>query len=181
MAIHQFLRFEWDERKQKANIRKHGISFIEARSVFLDENGIFISDPDHSELEDRFLMIGMSAKARMLVVAHCFRNGQIRLISARKATIHEPETLPGYSSWETNTIFQMASRILTISFWKSRSPFAWIFQPSTISRNSRRKLACLIKAWSIIIWGIAQNQRKNRKWSGISNNVCDYKRTRHIT
>ncbi len=88
--------FEWDEAKEESNVLKHGVSFLEARSVFLDEEGIFISDPDHSEHEDRFLLIGMSSKSRMLVVSHCFRKGRIRLISARKATKREPETLPGF-------------------------------------------------------------------------------------
>ena len=81
------LRFEWDERKSGANIRKHGISFEEARTAFYDENAIQYFDPDHSEDEDRFLLLGMSFKLRVLVVCHCFRESEtvIRMISARKA------------------------------------------------------------------------------------------------
>ncbi len=81
------LRFEWDEKKEKANIRKHGVSFDEARSVFYDENAMQFYDPDHSESEDRFIMLGMSYKLHTLVVCHCFRENErtIRFISARKA------------------------------------------------------------------------------------------------
>ncbi len=66
-------RFEWDERKEKANIKKHGVSFNEARTVFYDENAIQFFDPDHSKSEDRFILLGISLKLRILVVCHCFR------------------------------------------------------------------------------------------------------------
>ncbi|MBW1942769.1 MAG: BrnT family toxin [Deltaproteobacteria bacterium] len=81
------LRFEWDERKEKANIKKHGVSFNEARTVFYDENAIQFSDPDHSESEDRFILLGISLKLRILIVCHCFRESEtvVRIISARKA------------------------------------------------------------------------------------------------
>jgi uncharacterized protein len=81
------LQFEWDNRKEKANIKKHGVSFDEARSVFYDENAMQFFDPDHSEDEDRFIMLGISFKLRILVVCHCFRESEtmIRIISARKA------------------------------------------------------------------------------------------------
>jgi len=81
------LQFEWDKRKEKANVRKHGISFEEARSAFYDENAIQFSDPDHSGEEDRFILLGISFKLRVLVVCHCFRENDrvIRIISARKA------------------------------------------------------------------------------------------------
>jgi len=81
------LKFEWDKRKEKANVRKHGISFEEARSAFYDENAIQFSDPDHSDGEDRFILLGISFKLRVLVVCHCFRENDtvIRIISARKA------------------------------------------------------------------------------------------------
>jgi uncharacterized DUF497 family protein len=81
------LRFEWDERKKKANIKKHGVSFDEARTVFYDENAIQFFDPDHSEDEDRFILLGISFKLRILVVCHCFRKNVmvVRIISARKA------------------------------------------------------------------------------------------------
>lgn len=81
------LRFEWDERKEKANIKKHGVSFNEARTVFYDENAIQFFDPDHSESEDRFILLGISLKLRILVVCHCFWESEtvVRIISARKA------------------------------------------------------------------------------------------------
>lgn len=86
------LRFEWDNKKDKTNVKKHGISFHEARSVFFDDHAIQFFDPDHSVEEDRFLLLGMNFKLRTLVVCHCFRESEtvIRIISARKAD-HEEE------------------------------------------------------------------------------------------
>jgi len=85
------LRFEWDDRKEKINIRNHGISFDEVRTVFYDENAIQFFDPDHSEDEDRFILLGMSFKLRILIVCHCFRENEtvVRIISARKADKNE--------------------------------------------------------------------------------------------
>ena len=84
------IRFVWDKSKASLNKRKHGISFEEAQTVFYDENAIEYFDPDHSENEDRFIMLGFSFKLRMLVVCYCMRTGNtIRIISARKATRHE--------------------------------------------------------------------------------------------
>jgi uncharacterized DUF497 family protein len=87
------LRFEWDENKNRENKKKHRVSFEDARTVFLDENAIRYFDPDHSEDEDRFLMLGMSYTLRILVVCHCFRTEDlvIRIISARKADKTEQE------------------------------------------------------------------------------------------
>src|SRR5262245_35983551 len=81
------LRFEWDERKNKSNRRKHGVSFEEAQTAFSDERGVVIDDPEHSDDEDRFVLLGMSAALRVLVVCHCCRAGGdvIRIISARRA------------------------------------------------------------------------------------------------
>ena len=92
------IRFEWDEKKNKENKRKHGVSFEEAQTVFLDENAIRFSDPDHSEDEDRFLMLGISFQLRVLVVCHCFRADDdiIRIISARRANGKEEAT---YWDW----------------------------------------------------------------------------------
>jgi uncharacterized DUF497 family protein len=98
MHEHGFPGFEWDERKHKANFEKHGVSFIEARSVFLDERGILLADPDHSVHEDRFVLIGMSAKARLVVVNHCYRKETIRIISARKASISESADYSGFQT-----------------------------------------------------------------------------------
>jgi len=81
------LRFVWDDAKATANLAKHGVSFEEAASVFTDDFARLIADPDHSDREDRFLLLGLSASLRLLVVAHCYRKGEvIRIISARKAT-----------------------------------------------------------------------------------------------
>ena len=81
------LRFKWDPRKAAANERKHGVSFDEATTVFLDDNALLIQDPGHSDDEDRFLLLGLSARLRILVVCHCLRESGdvIRLISARRA------------------------------------------------------------------------------------------------
>jgi hypothetical protein len=88
------LRFEWDERKAVANVRKHGVSFEEARSVFFDERARLIDDPDHSENEARFILLGLSSSLRMLLVCHCYRSAGnvIRIVSARKATARESQS-----------------------------------------------------------------------------------------
>ena len=86
------IHFSWDNSKALLNKRKHGVSFEEAQTVFYDGNAIEYFDPDHSEDEDRFIMIGFSFKLRMLVVCYCARKGNtIRIISARKATRHEAD------------------------------------------------------------------------------------------
>ena len=91
------LRFERDERKNRDNQRKHGISFEEARTVFFDEGALLIADPDHSESEERFVLLGLSSALRNLVVCHCYRSGAgaIRLISARKANRAERKKYEG--------------------------------------------------------------------------------------
>ena len=82
------IQFEWDENKNRINQRKHGISFQEAKTVFYDEKALVIDDPEHSEQEDRFIILGLSNQANLLVVCHCYRASDtvIRIISARKAT-----------------------------------------------------------------------------------------------
>jgi len=91
------LRFTWDKSKSKANQKKHGISFEEAQTVFFDENAIEYFDPDHSESEDRFLLLGLSSSLRILVVSHCYRKREslIRIISTRKATKKEQKVYTG--------------------------------------------------------------------------------------
>lgn len=81
------LEFEWDKRKETTNVKKHGITFEEARTVFFDESAIQFYDPDHSEQEDRFILLGLGLKPQILVVCHCFRESEtvVRIISARKA------------------------------------------------------------------------------------------------
>ena len=89
-----FLRFEWDPRKATANLKKHGISFEEAKSVFYDDRARLIDDPDHSDDEDRFVLLGLSHSLRVVVVCHCYRGDGdvIRIISARKATARVSKT-----------------------------------------------------------------------------------------
>lgn len=88
------LRFEWDPAKARSNLKKHAVSFDEACSVFADERARLIADPDHSEDEDRFILLGLSIRLRLLVVCHCCRTGQsvVRIISARRATVRESQS-----------------------------------------------------------------------------------------
>jgi uncharacterized DUF497 family protein len=86
------LLFEWDERKAKQNLGKHGVSFEEASTVFGDTLSVTIDDPLHSMREQRCVTLGHSTKQRLLVVVHTSRSGRIRLISARVATRHERNT-----------------------------------------------------------------------------------------
>jgi uncharacterized protein len=81
------IQFEWDPQKAQVNLRKHKVSFEDAQSVFSDEYALLIDDPDHSEEEDRFVLLGLSHSLRLLVVVHCYRaEGRVvRIISARKA------------------------------------------------------------------------------------------------
>jgi uncharacterized protein len=87
------IEFAWDPKKARSNLAKHGVSLDEAKTIFLDENARLIDDPDHSNGEDRFLLLGFSLQARCLIVSHCYRESDsiIRLISARPATSHEEE------------------------------------------------------------------------------------------
>ncbi|MEQ6342900.1 MAG: BrnT family toxin [Gammaproteobacteria bacterium] len=91
------ITFEWDQAKAASNQKKHGVSFEEARSVFYDEFAAQFFDDESSGSEDRFLMLGFSDEARLLIVCHCEReNGNvIRIISARKATKKEGKYYPG--------------------------------------------------------------------------------------
>ncbi|MBQ3185506.1 MAG: BrnT family toxin [Bacillota bacterium] len=84
----ELLKFEWDENKNRINKSKHKVSFEEAKTVFYDEEALVINDPDHSENEERFIILGESSRANLLVVCHCYRISEtvIRIISARKAT-----------------------------------------------------------------------------------------------
>ena len=92
--------FEWDRRKANANLRKHGVSFEEAKSAFLDENARVIPDPEHSDEEERFVLLGLSVRLRLLVVVHCYRESDdlIRIISARKADRSERTQYAGFLS-----------------------------------------------------------------------------------
>ncbi|QQS07640.1 MAG: BrnT family toxin [Fibrobacterota bacterium] len=86
----QCMEFEWNAEKADRNLKKHGVSFLEARSVFDDDEALFIEDPDHSEEEERFILLGSSYKLRILIVVHCEREQDtIRIISSRKATRKE--------------------------------------------------------------------------------------------
>ena len=89
--------FEWDEEKNKINQKKHGISFEEAKTVFYDETAVLFDDPEHSQEEERFILIGMSERANVCIVCHCYRQSEkvIRIISARKATKKEEKIYAG--------------------------------------------------------------------------------------
>ena len=92
------LRFAWDEAKATGNVRKHGVSFEEGASIFADENARVKHAPEHSQQEDRFILLGFSEKLRMLVVCHAYREKDelIRIISARKATTNERKQYGSY-------------------------------------------------------------------------------------
>jgi uncharacterized DUF497 family protein len=92
------MRFVWDDAKAEANRKKHGVAFEEASTAFADENARLKHDPEHSRDEDRFILLGFSAKLRLLIVCHAYREGDalIRLISARKATPHERSQYRSY-------------------------------------------------------------------------------------
>ena len=94
------LRFEWDGAKSRQNKRKHGVTFEEAQSVFLDERAIRFFDPDHSEDEARFILLGMSFVLRVLVVCDCYRveDSIIRILSARQANETEAQAYAAYWS-----------------------------------------------------------------------------------
>lgn len=85
------MQFEWDKNKNETNIKKHGVSFEEAQTIFYDPTTKVAIDPDHSEDEERFIAIGYSSFCRLLLVVHCFREDDkvIRIISARKVTKRE--------------------------------------------------------------------------------------------
>jgi uncharacterized protein len=80
------MEFEWDRRKARINLRKHGVSFTEAGTIFGDNLAITVSDPDHSDNEDRYITIGWSDRRRLLIVSHTDRGDRIRIISARELT-----------------------------------------------------------------------------------------------
>ncbi|MCL1805004.1 MAG: BrnT family toxin [Clostridiales bacterium] len=91
------LLFSWDDNKNNANIRKHGVSFVEAMTVFDDDNAMYKADVDHSAQEERFIIMGLSTNLRLLVVCHCYRESStvIRIFSARKATRSEASQYGG--------------------------------------------------------------------------------------
>lgn len=92
------IQFEWDGKKNFANTKKHQVSFEEAKTVFYDPSALLIHDPDHSEDEDRFLIMGISQSLKILIVCHCYRSDDeiIRIISARKAGMDEIKQYGGY-------------------------------------------------------------------------------------
>ncbi|NEQ95193.1 MAG: BrnT family toxin [Cyanothece sp. SIO2G6] len=84
------MEFVWDEAKNLSNQQKHNVDFAEAKTVFQDDYARLIFDPDHSDTEDRFILLGLSARFRLLIVCHCYREGEtIRIISARRANKFE--------------------------------------------------------------------------------------------
>ena len=95
--VHMNMRFVWDENKNKENIKKHGIAFEEAKTIFLNFPLEIFHDPEHSEDEDRYIAVGFSNKDRVLLVVHCenAKGTEIRIISARKTTKHETQDIFG--------------------------------------------------------------------------------------
>jgi len=91
------LTFEWDKRKEAVNIRKHGVSFHEASTVFLDPLSMTFYDPDHAEDEDRYITLGMTKNGRLLFVSHADRGDRVRVSSAREASKLERNGYEGYS------------------------------------------------------------------------------------
>lgn len=98
IVVMEGLTFEWDPAKARQNLSKHGVSFEEAQTAFHDENARLIYDPDHSLAEDRFLLLGLSASLRLVVVSHTHRAEEtvIRIISARRATKQEQRQYASY-------------------------------------------------------------------------------------
>jgi len=94
------LNFIWDENKNRLNQNQHKVSFEEAKTVFCDEHARLISDPDHPEVEERFILLGFSIQLRILVVSHCYREPEntIRIISARPANRYEQQQYQRYWS-----------------------------------------------------------------------------------
>lgn len=91
------LIFEWGDKKNASNLKKHGVSFDEAKTVFTDQFARLIADPDHSDDEDRFILLGTNIHSKLLVVCYCIRmDGSVRIISARKADKQEREIYEGY-------------------------------------------------------------------------------------
>jgi uncharacterized DUF497 family protein len=86
------VEFEWDPRKARSNHRKRGVTFEEAATAFGDVSSLTIHDPDHSAAEQRFVLLGLSQRGRLLAVAHRDRDDRVRIISARKATRAENRT-----------------------------------------------------------------------------------------
>jgi uncharacterized DUF497 family protein len=85
------LELDWDERKNASNKRKHGVSFEEAQTVFVDDEALLLADDEHSDAEDRFVLLGLSSMLQVLIVCHCYRQDGdiIRIVSARKADARE--------------------------------------------------------------------------------------------
>ena len=94
----KYIKFEWDDSKNKSNIAKHKVSFDEAKSAFYDPHARIIADPEHSADEDRFVLLGLSRNLNLLLVCHCYRSADeiIRIISARKATKSESVQYGGF-------------------------------------------------------------------------------------
>ena len=147
------ISFSWDSRKNDANKKKHGISFDEAKTVFYDESAIRYFDPDHSIDEDRFIMIGLSQKLRILVVCHCFReeDSDIRIISARKATKGEEDNYWRERIWEKNTISVNPNLTPIQESLSARWRYASTKMPLNTSRPWQLTWECPIRASSTAI------------------------------
>jgi hypothetical protein len=142
------LHFEWDQRKAAANENKHGVTFEEAKSMFSDERAKLIDDPDHSDDEARFILLGSSRAFRVLVICHCYREegNVIRIISVEKRQPGNRGFIGKGAVCAKSTISLARGKIPMPRNLKNRSPFVWTKRPLTISNRSRTKLASLTKA-----------------------------------
>jgi len=97
MIEYMDILFDWDENKAKINEQKHGVTFLEAMTVFKDTNAVMLEDDEHSEEEERFMLLGMSKETNLLMVCHCYRENDeiIRIISAREANKQEAKKYVG--------------------------------------------------------------------------------------
>ncbi len=120
------LTFEWDNSKAESNLKKHGVSFEEAKTIFDDDNARLILDPDHSNEEERFILLGMSYTLKVLTVVHCYRNneGVIRIISARKSTKNETKQYKEFLSWKKSKILANLLKILMQK--RSKNRYHWM-------------------------------------------------------
>lgn len=143
--------FEWDNSKARSNLKKHGVSFEEAKTVYYDHYARLIGDPDHSDHESRFVLLGMSERLRLLVVCHCDRNddSSIRIISARKATKREHKMYEGYLPWGMNTILVSREKIHMRRLWNNKLRCLLIRRRLNILRILPQTLGLPINYWSI--------------------------------
>ena len=161
----------WEQIKIEP--RQTRVSFEEAKTVFYDDCALVIADPDSSETEDRFVILGFSANTGILVVCHCYRDNEdvIRIISARRATRNESSHYKrwGKETWGKNTISAKRRGTPTQSSSKSKWRSSCRRTQSLISSRRRRRRVSRIKRSSIFIWPIALEAASVSRFPGTSN------------